>query len=135
MVLKKALLIIMILFYILAGYNHFANPAFYYPIIPPYLSEWSRNVNILSGIAEILFAIMLIPIATRKLGAWGIFIMLLAFIPSHVYFIQKGHFQLGSLEITPFIAWFRLLVIHPVLLFWAWYISKTEQIILLPGDK
>jgi uncharacterized membrane protein len=72
MVLKKALQIIMILFYILAGYNHFANPAFYYPIIPSYLSEWSRNVNILSGIAEILFAILLIPIATRKLGAWGI---------------------------------------------------------------
>jgi uncharacterized membrane protein len=132
---KKALLIVMIVFYIFAGYNHFANPAFYYPIIPPYLSEWSRSVNILSGIIEIALALMLIPGGTRKAAAWGIFIMLIAFIPSHIYFIQKGHFQLGSFEVTPFIAWFRLLVIHPVLLFWAWYISKTEDIKLVPAEE
>ena len=132
--LKKALLIIMILFYIFAGYNHFANPAFYYPIIPPYLSEWSRSLNILSGIIEIALALMLIPNETRKAAAWGIFIMLIAFIPSHIYFIQRGHFQLGSLEITPLIAWLRLLLIHPLLLFWAWYISKTERVNLFPAQ-
>lgn len=32
---KKVLLVVMILFYLLAGYNHFANPEFYYPLIPP----------------------------------------------------------------------------------------------------
>jgi uncharacterized membrane protein len=133
--LKKALLIIMIIFYITAGYYHFAIPAFYYPIIPPYLSEWSKSVNILSGIIEIALALMLIPSGTRKAAAWGIFIMLVAFIPSHIYFIQKGHFQLGTLEITPFIAWFRLLVIHPVLLFWAWYITKAEDINLVPVEE
>jgi uncharacterized membrane protein len=133
--LKKALLIIMIIFYIFAGYYHFANPAFYYPIIPPYLSEWSKSLNILSGIMEISLALMLIPSGTRKAAAWGIFIMLVAFIPSHIYFIQKGHFLLGTLEITPFIAWFRLLVVHPVLLLWAWYISKTEDIKLVPVEE
>jgi uncharacterized membrane protein len=133
--LKKALLIIMILFYIFAGYNHFANPSFYYPIIPPYLSAWSRSVNTLSGIIEIVLALMLIPNGTRKAAAWGIFIMLIAFIPSHIYFIQKGRFQLGSFEVTPFIAWFRLLVIHPVLLYWAWYISKADDIKLVPEEE
>jgi uncharacterized membrane protein len=133
--LKKTLLIIMIIFYIFAGYYHFANPAFYYPIIPPYLSEWSRSLNILSGSIEIVLALMLIPSGTRKAAAWGIFIMLVAFIPSHIYFIQKGNFKLGSFEITPVIAWFRLLVIHPVLLLWAWYISKTEDIKLVPVEE
>ncbi len=132
--LKKALLIIMILFYILAGYNHFVNPTFYYPIIPPYLSQWSKTLNTLSGIIEITLALFLIPHGTRKTAAWGIFIMLIAFIPSHIYFIQKGNFQLGSIEITPMIAWFRLLVIHPVLLLWAWYISKSEDIKLIPQE-
>ena len=125
----------MILFYIFAGYYHFANPSFYYPIIPPYLSEWSGSLNIMSGIIEIALALMLIPNETRKAAAWGIFIMLIAFIPSHIYFIQKGYFQLGSFEITPLIAWFRLLVVHPVLLLWAWYISKTEHIRLLPAEE
>lgn len=132
--LKKALLILMILFYIFAGYNHFANPAFYSPIIPPYLSQWSNTVNTLSGIIEIALALFLIPHGTRKAAAWGIFFMLIAFIPSHIYFIQKGNFQLGSIEITPMIAWFRLLVVHPILLLWAWYISKTEDIKLIPQE-
>jgi uncharacterized membrane protein len=38
---KKLLLVVMILFYLLAGINHFVNPEFYYPLIPPYLSAWS----------------------------------------------------------------------------------------------
>lgn len=128
MILKKTLLIVMILFYIFAGYYHFANPAFYYPIIPPYLSQWSHTLNMLAGTIEIGLALMLITKETRKAAAWGIFIMLVAFIPSHIYFIQKGNFLLGSIEITPLIAWFRLLVVHPLLLLWAWYISKTEKI-------
>lgn len=132
--LKKALLIIMILFYIFAGYNHFANPAFYYPIIPPYLSQWSHTLNIFSGIIEIALALLLIHHVTRKAAAWGIFIMLIAFIPSHIYFIQKGNFQLGSMAITPLIAWIRLLVVHPILLLWAWYISKTDEIKLIPQE-
>lgn len=125
---KKVLLVVMILFYLLAGYNHFANPEFYYPIIPPYLSAWSGSINILSGIIEILLALMLIPKVTRKAAAWGIILMLIAFIPSHIYFIQKGKFQLGSFEVTSAIAWVRLLVVHPILLLWAWYIFRTEQI-------
>jgi uncharacterized membrane protein len=72
---------------------------------------------------------MLIPKATRKAAAWGIMLMLIAFIPSHIYFIQKGIFQLGPIEVTPAIAWLRLLVVHPMLFFWAWYIARTDQIV------
>lgn len=125
---KKVLLVAMILFYLFAGYNHFANPEFYYPLIPPYLSAWSGPINILSGIMEIALALLLIPKATRKAAAWGIILMLIAFIPSHIYFIQKGTFQLGPFEVSPAIAWIRLLVIHPILLLWAWYVSRTEPI-------
>ena len=128
MTVKKVLLVIMILFYLFAGYNHFANPEFYYHLIPPYLSKWSGSINILSGIMEMLLALMLIPKATRKAAAWGIMLMLIAFIPSHIYFIQKGQFQLGPFEVTPAIAWIRLLVVHPMLLLWAWYVSSREQI-------
>jgi hypothetical protein len=50
--------------------------------------------------------------------------MLIAFIPSHIYFIQKGTFTLGSITINPTISWIRLLVVHPLLIIWAWQISK-----------
>ena len=122
--IKKGLLIIAIVFYIFAGYNHFANPSFYLPLIPPYLSLWANELNLLSGIIEIVLGLLLIPKKTRQYAAWAIVLMLIAFIPSHIYFIQKGTFTLGSITINPTISWIRLLVVHPLLITWAWQISK-----------
>jgi uncharacterized membrane protein len=122
--IKKGLLIIAIVFYIFAGYNHFANPSFYLPLIPPYLSLWANELNLLSGIIEIILGILLTPKKTRQYAAWAIVLMLIAFIPSHIYFIQKGTFTLGSITINPAISWIRLLVVHPLLIIWAWQISK-----------
>ena len=122
--IKRGLLIIAIVFYIFAGYNHFANPSFYLPLIPPYLSLWANELNLLSGIIEIVLGLLLIPKKTRQYAAWAIVLMLIAFIPSHIYFIQKGTFTLGSITINPTISWIRLLVVHPLLIIWAWQISK-----------
>jgi uncharacterized membrane protein len=109
--LKRISFMVMVGFYLFAGYNHFADPGFYEPLIPPYLSAWKSTINSLSGIAEILLALLLI-------------LMLLAFIPAHVYFIQKGSFAFGPFTMTPAIAWTRLLVIHPLLIGWAWWAGR-----------
>ena len=122
--IKKALLIIAVVFYIFGGYNHFTNPSFYLPLIPPYLSTWATEINLLAGIIEIALGLLLIPKYTRKYAGWGIILMLIAFIPSHIYFIQKGTFTLGSITMNPAISWIRLLVAQPLLIIWAWQISK-----------
>jgi len=93
-IVKQILFFLLIVFYLFAGYNHFATPSFYIPIIPPYLADWAKEINILSGIAEIVLALLLIPKATRSLAVKGVIIMLIAFIPSHIYFIQKGDARL-----------------------------------------
>lgn len=123
-IVKQILFYFLIVFYLFAGYNHFATPSFYLPIIPPYLSIWAKEINILSGIAEIVLALLLIPKATRSLAVKGIIIMLIAFIPSHIYFIQKGNFTLGSITISPLISYFRLFVGQPILILWVWWSSK-----------
>jgi uncharacterized membrane protein len=123
-IIKQILFFFLIVFYLFAGYNHFANPSFYIPIIPPYLATWAKEINILSGIAEIILALLLIPKTTRPLAVKGIIIMLIAFIPSHVYFIQKGSFALGSITITPTLSYIRLLVGQPILILWVWWSSK-----------
>ena len=122
--IKKALLITAVVFYIFGGYNHFVNQAFYLPLIPPYLSTWATEINLLAGIMEIALGLLLIPKYTRKYAGWGIILMLIAFIPSHIYFIQKGTFTLGSITMSPAISWIRLLVLQPLLIIWAWQISK-----------
>jgi uncharacterized membrane protein len=123
-IVKQTLFFLLIVFYLFAGYNHFANPSFYIPIIPPYLADWAKEINILSGIAEIALALLLIPKATRSIAVKGIIIMLIAFIPAHIYFIQKGTFTLGSITITPLISYFRLFVGQPILILWVWWSSK-----------
>ena len=122
--LKKGMLYGMIAFYIFGGYNHFRDPAFYIQLIPPYLADWSVELNLLSGVFEIGLALLLIPIQTRKYAGRGIVLMLIAFIPSHIYFIQKGTFSLGTITMNPIISWIRLLVFQPLFIVWALWVSR-----------
>jgi uncharacterized membrane protein len=66
----------------------------------------------------------LLPSLTRKWAAYGIIAMLIAFIPSHIYFIQINSCA-GQLCVPTWLGWARLLLIHPLLLFWAWSNRKV----------
>lgn len=123
-IVKKGMLFVMVVFYIFGGYNHFNNPSFYIPLIPPYLSSWAVELNLIAGLFEIIFGILLIPQQTRKWAGWGIVLMLLAFIPSHIYFIERGNFSLGSITMSPLISWIRLLVFQPLFILWALWVSR-----------
>ena len=81
--LKTILLWLMILFYLVAGFNHFYNPASYWRIIPAYM-PFSHAINIAAGCFELLFGLMLIFPKTRTLAAYGIILMLIAFLPVHI---------------------------------------------------
>lgn len=118
-ILKKVSLVVMIILYLLAGVNHFVKPAMYYPMIPPYF-PWPSTINILSGIAEILLATLLIFKATRKLAAIGIVILLIAFIPTHIYMIQKGGCMSAEVCIPVWAARLRLFPLQFLLMYWAW---------------
>ena len=118
-ILRKFSLLAMIAVYLLAGINHFIKPAMYYPIIPPYL-PWPVTINIISGIAEIILAGMLVFESTRRLAAIGIIIMLIAFIPAHVYMIQKGGCMSAAVCIPAWAAWLRLFPLQFLLMYWAW---------------
>lgn len=118
--MKLILLIVMVAFYLFAGFYHFLNPGFYTPLFPPYLAKWATTLNILAGIAEIVLAIGLCFSASRNWAVYGIIALLIAFIPAHIYMIQLGNFNIGAFQMTPFIGWVRLLVLHPLLMAWAW---------------
>lgn len=118
--MKKAALILMIIGYALAGINHFISPASYIKIIPPYL-PFPETLNLLAGIFELLFAMLLIPVKTRKLAAYGIILMLIAFLPVHISMVADAPLQLGSLTVTPLLAWVRLVILQPLLIAWAWW--------------
>jgi uncharacterized membrane protein len=119
---KKGSLIVLIAGYLIAGINHFVHPNGYIHIIPAYI-PFPKLVNIVSGIFEVLFALMLIFPKTRNLGSWGIILLLIAFLPVHIQMVIDAPFKLGTLTVTPLVAWIRILL-QPVLILWAWWYVK-----------
>ena len=121
--MKKTSLYIQALFYTLAVTYHFINPEFYYKLIPDYL-PYPVIINWISGVIEIAFGLGLIVQVTRRWSVYGIIAMLIAFIPSHVYFIQIGGCVEEGLCVPLIIGWIRLILIHPLLIWWAWIYRK-----------
>jgi uncharacterized membrane protein len=119
--IKKISLVILITGYIAAGINHFRIPAFYISIIPAYL-PYPEILNTLAGIFEIAFGLMLIFTPTRKIAAWGIILLLIAFIPVHANMLS-GNTHLNGATVKPIWAWVRLFF-QPVLILWAWWHTR-----------
>lgn len=117
----------MIAGYLIAGANHFRDPSSYIRIIPPYF-PMLKVINIAAGLFELLFAVMLMFPQTRRLAAWGIILMLLAFLPVHIKMVQDAPFLLGgNVLITPLVAWIRLVVLQPLLILWAWWYACSVK--------
>ena len=107
-------------FYILAGLNHFRDPNFYIPLLPDYFT-YPYFINALAGAFELILAVSLFSKSLREIASYGIIAMLVAFIPSHIHFIvSTGCFE-GSLCMPSWVAWARLLLIHPLLMIWAFW--------------
>ena len=110
-------------FYGAAGLYHFINPVFYAPLIPDYL-PFHEFINYFSGVAEIVLAVLVIFRPTRKIGAYLIIAMLICFTPSHIYFLQIGGCVEDGLCAPLWLGWVRLLVVHPLLILWAYITAK-----------
>jgi uncharacterized membrane protein len=123
---KKISLVILILFYMVAGTNHFRSPGSYLRIIPHYI-PYPVLMNILAGCFELLFAAAMIFPKARPFAAWGIILMLLAFLPVHISMIGDAPLQLGDLLVSPLLAWVRLLLLQPLLICWAWWYTKGAR--------
>lgn len=120
---KKLFRYVFIGFMLFTGLNHFLDPDFYYPLIPDYL-PFPKLINTVSGLLEILFAVLLLIPKWRRYSVYGIIALLVLFIPSHIYFIQINACIPKGLCTPLWVAWVRLVVIHPLLLFWVWNIKE-----------
>ncbi len=123
---KKISLLVLVIGYFLAGINHFRSPDGYIKIIPSYFPH-PELLNIAAGICEIAFAVLLIFAKTREFAAWGVVFMLIAFLPVHTQMVRDAPFMLGTLKVTPLIAWIRLVVLQPLLILWAWWYTEIYK--------
>jgi uncharacterized membrane protein len=123
---QKLLFIVFVAAYFMAGLNHFLQPDFYKPMFPEYMKAFASELNMLAGVAEIGLALGICIPTFRKYAALGIVAMLIAFIPVHVYMIEVAPFTLGGIQMESWMAWVRLLVLHPFLIFWAYSLRNYK---------
>ncbi|MEO5888613.1 MAG: MauE/DoxX family redox-associated membrane protein [Ferruginibacter sp.] len=134
MLIKRISLLLMAVLYIGAGINHFIHPDNYLLIIPPYM-PWHSFINIASGVMEIVFGALLLFSKTRSLAAYGIIILLILFIPAHIFMIQKDGCMSATMCIPAWAAWVRLFPLQFVLIWWAWGNRNTSLAIAKKSPK
>ncbi len=92
---------------LLAGINHLVNPKIYKPLMPDYLPAHDQLI-LASGVVEIAIgAGSLVPAARRPAGKLGI-ATLIAFLPVHVFMLQKQEERFKKIPRAALIARFPL---------------------------
>lgn len=100
---------------VLAGMNHFRKPKLYERIVPSYIPA-AGTVVMLSGVLEMVLGFMLMNKNSQTEAAWGIIIMLILFIPAHIYMLQN---EKASLKLPKWVLILRL-PLQLALIFWAY---------------
>ena len=109
--------------YIASGINHFINPSFYLAILPQYL-PWHLQLVNASGFVEIGLGVLILFKKYRRLAAWLIIAMLIAFIPVHLQMLLD-YSRKNSLLL--WIAIIRL-PLQLLLIWWAYSFAKKNII-------
>jgi uncharacterized membrane protein len=124
--LKLVLKYLFAAFFVVAGVNHFINPAFYLKIMPPYL-PWHLTLVYLSGVCEIALGLLLFVRKFTRAAAWGLVALLVAVTPANVHMaINHGLFP----EYSVAVLWLRL-PLQLVLMAWAY--RYTLPVVHGPG--
>ncbi|MCC8174233.1 MAG: DoxX family protein [Odoribacter sp.] len=119
--MKKFFFYLMAVLYIAAGLNHFRNPEFYMNIMPDYL-PWHYELVIVSGVFEILFAIILLIRKTRVIGAWLIILLLIGVFPANIH-MAVMYYQVGNPALWAAIL---RLPLQFLLIWWAYQYTKPS---------
>jgi uncharacterized membrane protein len=122
---KRVLLWVMGIFYIVGGIAHFTNTAFYLPMMPPYL-PWHRELIYLSGVAELALGIAVLVSRLRQRAAWAIIWLLIAVFPANIHIALHNVPLSGAHEGAGIWNWVRL-PFQAVLIAWAWWYTRPER--------
>ena len=117
--MKTALRIVLAVFFIGAGGNHFLKTGFYLRMMPPYLPLHLESVQ-LSGIAEVVLGVLLLIPATSVIAAWGLIALLVAVFPAN---LQMALHPETFPEFSPTALWLRL-PLQPLMMAWAFWNTR-----------
>ncbi len=86
------------LFFAYAGYMHFKKPRFFNGFIPDFLPK--LTVNYIFGFIETVLGVGLFLNQTTKNAALGVFVLMLLFLPVHIWDLSKKRPAIGSKKLA-----------------------------------
>ncbi len=116
---KKALLVLLALFFIGAGVMHFVSPEFYLQLMPPYL-PWHLALVYISGVAEIVLGVGVLIPAFRVWAAWGLIALLVAVFPANLH-VAINEISINGADVVW--NWVRL-PFQGLFIAWAWWYTR-----------
>lgn len=102
--LRSASRYLLAAFFIVAGANHFRDPATYLSMMPPWL-PWPEALNLISGAAEIAGGIGILIPRLRSAAAIGLILLLLAVFPANLHVALHGW---PGMDVPTWVLWARL---------------------------
>ena len=87
--------IVFAIFMIMGGVQHFIKPEFYLPFVPSFL-PFSMAIIYLSGLVEIGLGVLLFFKKYTRIAALGILILMLIFLPIHIWDVFSDAPAIGS---------------------------------------
>jgi len=114
--------IVLAIFLIFGGLQHFIFPINYIPFVPSFL-PFTVAIIYLSGLLEILFGFALFFKKIEIIGAWGILILMLLFLPIHISDVFSETPAVGSHN-----AALIRLPVQFLLIFIAWKVKNNISI-------
>ena len=125
------LAIVIAVFLGLAGIQHFANPGFFNDIVPPWLPPSEAFWTYISGVAEILIAILLFRRSTRRFGALCAVALFIAVYPANIYMTWDWRNENFSKQLISYIR----LPFQFLFIWVAWRIAQANtDRPTMPGD-
>lgn len=89
--------VFLIFIMIFGGVQHFIKPEFYIPFVPSFL-PCNMCIIYLSGVVEIALGVLLVFNRFAQIAAMGIFLLLISFLPIHVWDLFSETPAIGSFK-------------------------------------
>lgn len=105
---------------IFSAVAHIVNPAFYKPLIPDFIP--AKVANILSFISELAVGVLLILPNYQHWGGLAFMVLMIAFMPIHIWDYTKNRPMMGSKE-----AAIARIVVQVLLIYAGWWIYSTSS--------
>jgi uncharacterized membrane protein len=107
-------------FFVGSGINHFVMPRAYERMVPPSLRDKAKEVVAVSGVAEIVGGLAVLPSRTRRLAGPGLVALLAAIFPANLYMARAPE----RFRKLPRWALYARLPLQPLMMWWAWRATR-----------